>query len=235
MTVLSDALSLAKTYDVTGDIQSEDKIIHRDLARYEDQDYPASLLLGSEVQTITPGNRTGGTFNIVVTDVVSGQVITTASATHNFPAFAWTADFDFQADTDIPGYTAGDLSITGGPFGSGGSNLVVTFGGVLSGRDQPLITFTDLGSLTGGDTDPAVSETSKGQPGRFWFAALKLMGVIEGTDPAFGAAPSGQYTVNTRDQLANYPSARTIKALLREATVQEGQDWETELLPLLNL
>ena len=57
------------------------------------------------------------------------------------------------------------------------------------------------------------------------------MGVIEGTDPAFGAAPAGQYTVNRRDELENYPSNETIIRLIREA----GQDWSGELLPLLGL
>jgi len=68
-----------------------------------------------------------------------------------------------------------------------------------------------------------------GDDNRFWFAALKAMGVITGTDPAFEAAPAGQYTVTPRGELENYPSNITIEMLLREASLGESQDWMFEL------
>lgn len=72
---------------------------------------------------------------------------------------------------------------------------------------------------------------------RFWFAALQVLGVIRPvtTDPDFGDPPNGQYEVMTPDELENYPSNDTIAKLVLEASVQEGQDWEAELLPQLDI
>ncbi len=102
----------------------------------------------------------------------------------------------------------------------------------LAAKDQGDIIVLGA-SLTGGTTDPAQSETNKGQVARFWFAVLLDNGVLVGTPPAFGAAPAGQFTVQLSDSLENYPRENTIKNLIVEATKQEGQDWISELFPLL--
>lgn len=234
MTIKSDALSRAKTYDVTGDIDPLYRMVHRDLNRLEDQVYQnATLDAVDEVQDITSGDRTGGTFDLDFT-LADGQTFSVDGLAFNAAASAVQTAVDAAAALAITDYTAGDIAVTGGAFGAAGSDTTFTFSGTSVRGNHPLIS-VDGGSLTGGTTDPAVSEDTAGVVPRFWFAALKAFGVITGTDPAFGDAPAGQYTVRNSDELENYPRQATIKALIREATVIEGQDWETELLPLLNL
>lgn len=241
MSIASDAQTRARTYDSTGDIDATARRIHRDLDRIlGPQEYPnATLAPVDEVQTIAAGDRTGGTFDLDI-DIWDhlGNWLATASLAglaHNVTAATIQAQIDLAlAPGDkVPNYVAGDLAVAGGPLGSGGAAITLTFGGSIQG-DQPLAVINN-DTLTGGTTSPSVSQTTAGVQGRFWFGALKAMGVIDGTDPAFQAAPAGQYTVRTRDQLENYPSNRTIRALIKEATVVEGQDWEAELLPLLGL
>jgi hypothetical protein len=234
MSIKSDALSRAISYDVTGKIDPNARRIHRELENLlgEQLYQNATLDKVSEVQTGVPGDRTGGTMDLVIT--VNGQVSTVLALASNATASATQAAVDAQAAVDIAGYVAGDIAVTGGPFGAAGANTLFTFSGDSVIGNHPLVTVVGT-SLTGGTIDPSFSETTAGVVPRFWFAALKAMGVIVGTDPAFAAAPAGQYTVNTRDQLENYPSNRTIRALIKEATLVEGQDWEAELLPLLGL
>ena len=38
-----------------------------------------------------------------------------------------------------------------------------------------------------------------------------------------------------RDEAENYPDNGTLRSLINEATIQEGKDWNAELLPLLDL
>lgn len=234
MTIKSDALARAKTFDVTGDIDALSRKVVREVSKLGDLPYQnATLDAVPEVQSLSAGDRTGGTMTLAVT-LQDGQSFTTAAVAYNAAASAIQSAVDAAAVVAIAGYVAGDISVTGGPPGAAGSPTTFTFGGSSVRGNHPLATVGG-GSLTGGTTDPAFTQSVAGVVPRFWFAALKAMGVIEGTDPVFGAAPAGQYTVNTRDQLENYPSNRTIRALVKEATVQEGQDWETELLGLLGL
>lgn len=234
MTIKTDATTRAKTYDVTSDIDPLYRMVHRDLNGLGGQLYQnATLDAVDEVQDITSGDRTGGTFDLDFT-LEDGQTFSVDGLAFNAAASAVQTAVDAAAALAITGYTAGDIAVTGGAFGASGSDTTFTFSGTSVRGDHPLIS-VDGASLTGGATDPSPSEDTAGVVPRFWFAALKAFGVITGTDPAFGAAPNGQYTVRNSDELENYPRQQTIKALIKEATVVEGQDWETELLPLLNL
>lgn len=234
MTVMSDALARAKTYDITDPIIAQDRVLHRDLATKCDCPYPnATLDAVDEVQDITSGDRNGGTMDLDFT-LADGQTFSVDGLAWNAAASAVQTAVDAAALLAVTNYVAGDIAVSGGAFGAAGSDTTFTFSGSSVRGDHPLIS-VDGALLTGGTTDPTPSETTAGVVPRFWFAALKQMGVISGTDPAFGAAPAGQYTVTTRDQLENYPDNETIKRLIHEATVQEGQDWESELFPLLNI
>lgn len=243
--IVTDALTNALTYDVTGEIIAADKRIHRDLVTRCNCAYPASLDSSppvpavAEVQDISAGDRTGGTFELDF-DLGDSQTFSAVAIAFNATAGAIETAIDTAANGTVTGWTDGDIAVTGGPVGAGGATVTLTFSGAsVLGKDA-VLTVVDGANLTGGTTDPVASDvtdgapTVPGTPARFWFAALKLMGVIEGTDPAFGAAPAGQYTVNLLDTLANYPSVRTVQALIKEATKQEGQDWIGELYPLLN-
>lgn len=235
MTILSDALSRATTYDVTGNIVANDRRIHRELTnQLGDEGYPNAVVAAiAEVQSVTAGDRTGGTMDLVFT-LVEGTGFSVLALDWDAAATAVQTAVDAAALVANPTYVAGDFAVAGGAFGAAGSATTVTFGGPLGIGNQALITVVGT-SLTGGTTDPVASETTAGVVPRFWFAALKAMGVLVGTDPAFSATPAGQYTVNLRDSLENYPSNQLLRALIQEASVQESEDWEAELLPLLGL
>ncbi len=232
--ILTDAQSRAVTYDITGDIVAADRLVQRDLNRYCDCPYQNSTLAAvAEVQDVTAGDRTGGTMDLTIA-LADAQTMTVLALAWNAAASAVQTAVDAQAVIDITDYVAGDIAVTGGAFGAAGADTVFTFSGNSVHGNHPLIVVVGA-SLTGGTTDPVASQDIAGIVPRFWFAALKAMGVISGTDPAFGATPAGQYTVTIRDELENYSSGDTLKRLIAEATYQEGKDWNAELLPLLNL
>lgn len=355
MTILSDTLSRAKTFDITGQIDAGDRRIHRELtSQLGNQGYQNALLASiAEVQSVTAGDRTGGTMDLVFTLVESVGFSVLGIAWNAAAATVQTA-IDAAAVLVVPDYVAGDITVTGGAFGAAGSATVVTFSGTSVYGNQALLTVIGT-SLTGGLSDPVASQTTAGVVPRFWFAALRAMGIIEDsglptnevqtiqivdgdtedwkliididglepffttfifglvttaglqgeidtsanieipgyvngdiavtgegnivthpqtitfsgdsvsgtnhgllgwasffntgtmnvvpiqnglaptTDPSFGQEPAGQYTVNLRDSLENYPSNQLIRNMIREASAQEGQDWETELLPLFGL
>jgi hypothetical protein len=235
MTILSDALARAITYDITGDIDPSARRLHRELTeRLGELPYQnATLDAVAEVQDITSGDRDGGTMDLDFT-LADGQTFSANGLAWNAAATAVQTAVDAAAVLAVTNYVAGDIVVTGGAFGAAGSDTTFTFSGSSVRGNHPLIS-VDGASLTGGSVDPVPSEDTAGVVPRFWFAALKALGVIEGTDPAFSATPAGQYTVNTRDELENYPSNSTIRMLIKEATIQEGEDWESELLPLLGL
>ena len=355
MTILSDTLERAITYDVTGQIDAGDRRMHRELTvRLGNQNYQNSLLASvSEVQSVTAGDRTSGTMDLVFTLVESVGFSVLALAWNASATTVQTA-VDAAAVLVVPGYVAGDIAVTGGAFGAAGSATVVTFSGTSVYGNQALLTVVGT-SLAGGTTDPVASQTTAGVVPRFWFAALRGMGVLVGTnlpeveiqtiqviggdtsniklelqiavvgqittgflnanantslvqsridnacngvipgyvagdiavtgtgnltsdpqtltfsgdsvsgddhspttasmfaqggtlqtitlgdggapttDPTFGQEPAGQYVVNLRDSLENYPSNQILRQLIKEASAQEGEDWEAELLPLLGL
>ncbi len=233
-TVIQDALARAKTYDITGDIDPKDRLLHRDLAKYCDCPYPNSTLDAvAELQSVTAGDRTGGDMDIVIT-LADAQTVSLLGSEWNEAASVVQAELDVAAALVITDYVAGDIVVAGGAFGAAGSATTFTFSGASVRGNHPLLSIVGT-NLTGGTTDPVASQTTAGIVPRFWFAAMKAMGVLNGTDPAFSAAPAGQYTVTARDEIENYPSNQTIRRMVREATVQEDEDWDSELLPLFNI
>lgn len=221
-----------------------------------------------EVQLITPGDKTGGTFKLTFRMEQDGEDFDVLDIDSNVTASALQSLIDAVANSVIVGWTNGDIAVTGGPFGPfGGADTTFTFVGssvqgnhqlilldgtnLTGGSTLPFVSAVTDGTVsqrvvetTPGDSPPVFSETTPGSAPpvfieanaggvpRFWFAALKALGVITGTDPAFGAVPNGQYTVIPRDSVENYPSNDIIRSLLQEANVGEGQDWVTEIFPL---
>ena len=233
-TIIQDALARAKTYDITGDIDPKDRGLHRDLARYCDCPYQnATLDAVAEVQSVTAGDRAGGNMDIVIT-LADAQTVSLLGSEWNEAASVVQTELDVAAALAITDYVAGDIVVAGGAFGAAGSATTFTFSGASVRGNHPLLSIIGT-SLTGGTVDPVPTQTTAGIVPRFYFAALKAMGVITGTDPAFSAAPAGQYTVTDRGVLENYPSNETLRRLVREATVQEAEDWDSELLPLMNI
>ncbi len=233
--VIEDTLDRAQTYDITGIIDPKDRVLHRDLTKFCDCPYPnATLDSVAEIQSFTPGDRTGGQAILLIIIPPSQLILTSTIWNEAASATQQKVDDFALTNNTVDKYIAGDIAITGGPWGAGGSDIIFTFSGESVRGNIPLSAIIGV-ALTGGTTDPVPSVVTEGIAPRFWFAALKAMGVLIGTDPAFGATPAGQYTVRPRDELENYPSNETLRKLVRECTFQEGQDWDSELLPLMNI
>ncbi len=240
-TVKEDAFNWAKTFDITGIIKAEDRQLHRDLNQRCNCPYIASDDLEGiiEIQTLDPGDRTGGTFIINMVAPANGSPIApvlspTTDLDWDIDATAMQTAIDIAAPGTWPDYEAGDIVISGGPCGASGADMTFTFSG-RSVHGRNLLASQDNTNLTGGTSDPDLSRATEGRHARFWFAALKQMGVISGTDPSFSDTPAGQYTVTLRGELENWPRNETIRKLVKEASVQEFEDWETEILVPLNI
>jgi hypothetical protein len=228
MTIKSDLLAQSKTISESGN-----STLMRDLNRQVgDLGYQDAALEGvDEVQTIDAGDRTGGTMELDFT-LASGETFSTAALAWNAAAATVETAIDTAAAA-VVGWTDGDIAVSGGAFGAAGSDTIFTFSGAsVTDQDHGIIV-VDGASLTGGAADPAPAQTTLGSGSRPWFAALKAMGVIMGTDPTFGAAPAGQYTVNQPTDIEQFPNEQSVRDLLEEITLQEGQDWSTEILTLL--
>jgi hypothetical protein len=222
-----DMLNKPKTYC------KGNKTLHRDVNSKIDSDvgYSTSLKPGSQIQTLTPGDAIGGSMRLTF-ELVDGTSFTLFGLSPFLDVTTLQASIDAQMALRVADYTAGDVEATGGPFGDSGDDTLIEFktGETIVGLEHPLIVVYDV--TLQGSTFPAVSVSTPATNGRFWFAALRDMGVITGTDPAFGAAPNGQYATNNPN-LENFPNEQTIRCLLMEASMQEGQDWSAEILPLL--
>lgn len=248
-TIFTDATTLARTYDVTGIIDAADRRLHREVAQSCDCPFQDATLgpRVNERHDINSGDRTGGTFELdfILDDTWegspggAGQTFTVAGLAWNEAAAAVQTAVDAAAiAAGIGKYINGDIAVSGGPFGAAGADTLFLFQGD-SVQGNHTNTNVDGAGLTGGTIDPASAQVGTGTPSRFYFAALLAMGTIERAsgpfDPLLGVAPAGQFSVTPRDQLENYPSNSTIRKLVREATIWEGQDWDSELLPLFNI
>ena len=114
----------------------------------------------TETQSITNGDRTGGTMDLVF-NLADSQTFSVLSLAWNANAATTQTAVDNAAATSINQYSPGDIGVTGGPFGAGGSATIITFSGSSVNGDHPLITINGT-SLTGGTTDPISSETTAG-------------------------------------------------------------------------
>ena len=241
-TIYEDVLEWARTFDVTGDIDAPDKIVLRELKARCNCPYEAAGTLERviEVQSCVPGGRTGGTFSFLMRKASNGDPFThpqirSEETAWNSSAATMQPIVDALAVQVWQDYLPGDIVVAGGPAGSGGAAFTLTYNGrSVEGRQ---LTFgVDEEFLTGPSPTMVTSQITDGVSARFWFAALKQMGILSGLpDPFISDAPNGQYGIARRDELENWPSNATIKALVREATVREYENWEKEILVPLNI
>lgn len=132
----------------------------------------------NEVQQISAGSRTGGTFTLTFDGQTTAPIVWDATAADIKAALESLSNID-------------DVTVTGGPLGdtSGAAAALVTFEGDNSATNVPTMTLNATG-LSGGTTDPAVSTTTEGVEGtdadaRVYFVVGSLL------NPA-GPAPPGQ-------------------------------------------
>lgn len=131
----------------------------------------------NEVQQISAGNRTGGTFRLTF----DGETT----------ALPWDADSStVQSALEALGNVApGDVLVTGDRVGDGGSGLTVTFQGAYAATDVAQMTL-DTTDLTGGVTDPAVSTPTAGDAVT-GVAAGDTVTVFDSSGSQLGTATAG--------------------------------------------
>ena len=228
--IADDLINYAITFDTSGS-DTRSRTLLREVENYVQSDPYGRGLLGarSGVYTITGGDATGGTFDLNFT-MFDGTTFSVTGIDYNILKSTLQTAIDNAAGIALSGYVDGLIGVSGANQLTDGVDISISISGTQYQGHHTIE--LDPTNLTGG-TDHTIVETTIGHVNRFWFAALKAFGVLKGSDPAWGEAPAGQYTVNLRDELENYPSNESIKMLIEEASVQEEQDWEAELFPLL--
>jgi hypothetical protein len=191
MGVLADLLANASTVDTSLPREASDRVFVRKingvLARLgRDPDYPTGLdTATNEVQTIAAdgGSPSAGTYTLTF-NLFGGITFTTANIAYDANATTIRNAINVAAAQKVPGWTNGDIAVTGGPL----STTLATFtysGASVAAKNHSALTINGAG-ITGG-TAGAVNTTATGKPIRRALAALYVLGLLSGSVPAHGS------------------------------------------------
>lgn len=128
-----------------------------------------------------------------------------------------------EGSAPVTGWTASDISVSGGILQAAGAAVVLTFDGTSVAGASHTLTVFDPALLTGG-TEPAtrMTQTTAGQTARPAWAALVLMGIATVSDiPVQGVAPAVFTSPTTPGGNASYPSQATIRAIAADAAIND--------------
>lgn len=238
MTIYADFLANTKSMDITAPIVADDRKIKEWLEAQVargDVAYLAAYDAKNEVQgqAIHTGTPTAGTFTLTIT-LRSGQQFTTAGIAYNANAATIEGAIDTAATSaSVPGWTNGDIAVTGGPLTT--TPTVYTFSGTsVAGQNHGLTVAT--GPLTGGDVG-AVTTTTDGQTKRTSWAILAAVGAITAGMPLQGVSVTKfDLTAGDRDSNSEMPSAAVLRKLAEEAGIEDlNQTVVTAILEALRL
>lgn len=240
MGIYSDFLNNVTTVDTSLPREGEDRVIVRQINalmdRQGDRDYPSGYAKADEVQEIATydGTVSGGTFTLTFS-LWSGETFTTDNIAYDADASTIETAIDTAAAAaGIKGFTAGDISVSGGNLGS--AALVLTYDGdsVAGQNHDPVV--IDGTNLTGGGSAGEVSVKTEGQSNRTAWAILVECGAITVTLPAQGDSPTDVAAATSRATNPLLPDAGTLRALARAAAVDDrNQDVEDAILDALGL
>lgn len=234
MGVISDFLANAKTIATGPGRVAEHKVIVRDLERLEDIDLPSGYAAANEVQQIAiyQGTVNGGTFDLDFT-LRDGTTFTASGIAFDAVAATIESAIDTAAGGVVAGWTNGDIAVTGGPLTTTALTLTYSGASVQNAKHQPVV--IDGANLLGGGSAGAVSVATNGQTDRRSWAVLNVGGVIEGSPPAQGTG-TPITIANTRESYPQMPGQGTLRALAREAAIEDGNPAvEGSLLDALKL
>lgn len=227
-------------------IDPQYKTLYRDMLRYCNREYGGAWGAydrTAPIGSMTPGNRTGGSAEIDLEfTTLPGLLPGTWSYKMFLPVFNTVEAQQEIIDNDltvnnpnlIPGYRKRDIRVSGDQLNSGSGAMQFHFEGDSVINGTPNLNYID-GFYTGGSVDPSEGAFTIGGRPRPWFAALICMDVIQlaaAKAPGWGATPTNQFSVKQRNGSPVYPSEQTIRLLINEASIQEGQDWNSYFLPL---
>lgn len=226
MGIYSELLAGAETIDVELPTSSQHSTARKELTAHAaelDLDVPAAYDTRDEVQELSATDATSGNFTITVT-LANGETFTTGNISFDDTASEIETIIDTAADGEVTGWTAGDISVSGGPADT--NPVVLTFDGdSVAGANHPESVATDE-DLMGG-TVGEFSTTTNGQGVRAALAALAALGCIEGTPPDFQNGEGiGELTAGDTNR-PNRPSQSLVSLLLSEAVHDEEIDYDT--------
>lgn len=186
-----------------------------------------------EVWEVDVSGGSSGTFDLDID--VNGETISLTSVAYNVAAATLESAIDTAADGNVTDFTAGDISVSGG---TGDANpLVLTFDGdsVLGATIDMTLDDASVGGSPVGTAaqDTAYAAATAERPA---VALLIALGVISGTAPAFGVAPTDEFTAaGPLARPGHYPPQEVIKALLAEIELTEGVSWVPYMENLLGI
>jgi hypothetical protein len=232
MSVVSDFLAGAKSIDSTVPRTPLTRLAVQQLQGLNPFDYPAGTTSTNGVQVVTHFNAEvdGGTYTLTVT-FEDGTTFTTGDIAYDAIASAITTAIDTAATSAVvPGWTNGDIVVTGGPLST--TNVTLTFSGASVAAKRFLVTSLSGDNLTVASA-PAVVVTDftvlatitiNGQPARYGWAILIALGIVTPASmPLLGTAPTvtatlkrGHFPLQLRDE--------TISSIVEEIAIAEGND-----------
>jgi hypothetical protein len=242
MTVLATLIANAKTFSAAGPHVAQQRVAYNSLrdilASSGDFAYPANCVAVNEVQEIAihEDGVDGGTFTLKFT-LANGTTFTTAAIAFGANAATITTAINTAAGlASVPGWTNGDIVVTGGPLTT--TPLVLTFSGASVAAQNMGLTVIDGTLLTDGGVpeDPGVvTVTTAGQATRTAWAALMVLGLVTSAPPVAGVDPVDP-TVRTRPggQPPHNLEPETVRLLVLEAAAQDNFN-PAELLSDLGL
>lgn len=138
----------------------------------------------------------------------------------------------------VVGWTAGDITVSGGILQAAGAAVVLTFDGASVVGASHLLTVFDAALLTGGaEPGTRMAQTVAGQTNRAAWGSLVVMSLAASTDvPVQGVAPAPFVAAAKPGNNSNYPSQATIRALADEASINDQVvATKTEILAAVGL
>lgn len=173
-----------------------------------------------EVQTLAAYVPTvsGGTF-ILHFKLANHEHFQSGILGHDNNAATIETAIDVEATAaSITGWTNGDISIALGTDLTAGPMTITYDGASVAKQNHPLFKVT--GTLTGGGSFGARSETTIGAMPRRGYGLLFELGIVIGSVPAIGAVPTD--LVQSSDPSQRRLSAETIREIATEIARDEG-------------
>lgn len=243
MGIFADFLSGAKSVDNNDPVTALDRAVHRDfdeiIANGDAASPGAAFDAANEVQTLAASGATAGTFDISVGfNTVNGNVFVavTGIAYNAAPAAIESAiDSAVSAAGTVPGWTNGDISVSGAGTAQANPTVFTYDGASVASLAHPISTVDGTG-LTGGGSE-AFSETTAGQTARSPWAIIEVFDIIDfgGTPPAQLSGSIPTLTGNVDRSRVRFTD-RTLRAIAAEAEAQDKiAGLEAALLSAMNL
>lgn len=196
--------------------------------RLGDPEYPSGMSAVNEVQNIAihVGTVSGGTFTLTFT-LHGGVTFTTGAIAHSAVAATIQTAINVAAAPVVPGWTNGDIVITGGPLTT--TPLVITYSGNSVKQKNHSPVTGDGASLTGGGTLGAITTSAIGQPTRTAYSALIVMGILSAPAPAHGATAT-IVVQNARGSFPHNLDEQTVRDIVHQVGVEESNQGLTDAI-----